>query len=271
MAVTTVKTSGSKFLENCGVDKSSIQALGTANIKVITVNKTVKLVKDGEVLASAKLSMTSMDLINVAKGSLILEVVEAVKKALEAVDSDLVEKIIQSQPKVNPFLKKVPIVNPETGGSWSAGDTPITKVSELKPSAGASGAFDETNVFPLTKMKSTPTKKLHMATRLYEPVQGTGGTSRYFVVAIGTDLKIACRYDKGRISLRMEGDLQKHKAAIEGIGFADVVAKDYVSMHVDVPDVHLAAKTLGSVIIGLGIAMNTPMPQIDIIKNQGSG
>ena len=56
-----------------------------------------------------------------------------------------------------------------------------------------------------------------------------------------------------------------HAAALEACGLA-VKKDDYASMHLQVEDDDLRRKTLGAVLMGLGLAFDTPLPNYAILK-----
>ena len=49
-------------------------------------------------------------------------------------------------------------------------------------------------------------------------------------------------------------------------GFTGLNA-DYASMHLQVVDPVIAAKALGAILLGLGVPMITPMPNLQLIKD----
>ena len=71
------------------------------------------------------------------------------------------------------------------------------------------------------------------------------------------------------MSVRIEGyGWKKHQAAISQCGF-DVYAdaKDYASLHLAVgDDLVMAHKTLGAILVGLGVPLETPIPNLALIK-----
>ena len=131
---------------------------------------------------------------------------------------------------------------------------------KIKPAPALWATFDQ------AKMKTAPTVKLRDATMMYQPVAGTSGGSRYFLVAGNDDVRVAARYDGQKLSVRIEGPKwEKHAASIKACGF-DVKDPAYTSLHLSVPEFVLAQKTLGAVLLGLGIPMDTPMPNLNVIK-----
>jgi hypothetical protein len=70
------------------------------------------------------------------------------------------------------------------------------------------------------------------------------------------------------LSVRIEGPgLAKHQNAISEAGITINAGKDYASVHLNVGgDMVLASKTLGAVLMGLGVTLDTPMPNLALIK-----
>jgi hypothetical protein len=108
-----------------------------------------------------------------------------------------------------------------------------------------------------------PVVKLRNATKMYQLVGGSEGTSRYVVVAMTDDLKIAARHRNSMLSMRVEGPgLTKHKARLTNAGFSKF-GPDYASVHLATSgDKLLAAKALGAVLLGLQLNLSTPWPDV---------
>lgn len=124
--------------------------------------------------------------------------------------------------------------------------------------------------FPEEQMTKAPLIKLRDANQMYQPVLGTSAGSRYYVVAANADIRVAARYLPGKLSVRIEGTgLAKYQKAISGAGIDVHSGKDYASVHLQVgTDPVLANKTLGAVLLGLGIELDTPFPQLQKIANK---
>ena len=118
------------------------------------------------------------------------------------------------------------------------------------------------------KLKTLPVCKLREAKKMYQPVHGSSTGSRYFMVAGNADLRIAARFKGGTLSVRIEGDgWAKHAQSMATCGFDTHGDKSYASVHLAVGgDLVLANKTLGALIMGLGIPMETPYPNLSLIK-----
>ena len=126
--------------------------------------------------------------------------------------------------------------------------------------------------FALDCLNTAATVKLRDASKMYQPVKGTSQGSRYFLVAADKDVRIAARYGGQSISIRIEGPgWKKHKSVIESAGFTTVALdKDYASVHLEVGnDLMMANKTLGAVLMGLGLPLETPFPNLAVIKGKG--
>lgn len=120
-----------------------------------------------------------------------------------------------------------------------------------------------------SEMLTLTPMKLANATRMYYPVQGTSMGSRYYVVAVGPDIRVAARYKSNTLSLRAEGPkLMAHLASLKNVGFSAVPTKGYASVHLTVPTLLLANKSLGSLLTGLGVQFDTPIPQLQKIVSK---
>lgn len=119
--------------------------------------------------------------------------------------------------------------------------------------------------FPAATKKTAPCVKLRDATHMYQPVLGTSEGSRYYMIGANDDIRIAVRIKGGSLSIRIEGpNWTKYKAKISSVGFNKVDQKnDYASMHLSLDaDPILMGKTIGAVLLGLGVPFETPIPDI---------
>jgi hypothetical protein len=103
---------------------------------------------------------------------------------------------------------------------------------------------------------------------LYQPVHGTSGGSVYYVVAISKDLKAAARIKNGKISFRIEGAVEKHKDEFAMLGMS-MASEKHSSMHLEVGNLDMARRTLGSLLLGMPIEWETPYPKVDLIYGKG--
>ena len=145
----------------------------------------------------------------------------------------------------------------------------LGKLPPQKPTAPAP-APEPFPAFPADKMKIATPVPLRTASQMYQPVKGSSPGSRYFVVAANQDLRIAAKWDSGALAIRIEGPgWEKSKGKIHDCGFTTVdPKKGYASLHLSVgDDPVLAGKTLGAVLMGLGIELQTPFPVMKLIAS----
>lgn len=121
----------------------------------------------------------------------------------------------------------------------------------------------------MAKMEDKPVPLVE-ATKMYQPVKGTSSSSVYHLVACNVELKIAARYSGNNLSLRCEGSVEKYKHNLKEAGFSmSNISSGYVSVHLQVPDDTLAAKTLGAIIVGSAITFDSPLPVLSAFKGVG--
>lgn len=104
---------------------------------------------------------------------------------------------------------------------------------------------------------------------LYRPVRGSSSGSRYFLIAVFPQLKMAARAKEGSISLRVEGTLSPSQAAVlTSLGFKN--GGNYWSSHslpVANPD---DAQMFVSAILGKIGGLLTPLPDMKTIYGKGA-
>ncbi|MBS7812366.1 hypothetical protein [Roseococcus pinisoli] len=123
------------------------------------------------------------------------------------------------------------------------------------------------------EMKTMTTVPLRQATRMYQPVSGTDGHSRYHVVALSPAVNVAARYHNGALSIRVEGPgLGELTSGLSANGFTPKSGggKPYASIHMAVSDENLMHKSLGALLLGLGVPFKSPMPHAKRLVGVGS-
>jgi hypothetical protein len=105
---------------------------------------------------------------------------------------------------------------------------------------------------------------LEKADKLYQPVSATSAGSRYVVMGLGPSLKVAARLKGGVLSVRVEGDVVENKEALESAGLN--LKNGYASEHFHVGTDMMAKRTLGSIMLGLGVEFDTGFPDISAAK-----
>ncbi len=147
----------------------------------------------------------------------------------------------------------------------------VKSVQGIEAKAFSSKTFKslgEYKVYPENELSTGEQVRLSEATMMYQPVFGTSAGSRYFLVAASSDLKVAARWINGSLSLRVEGAISKHIEELMASGIC-AQSKAHFSVHMEC-DQMLAAKAVGSAIVGMGQDWVTPVPKFSIIANKGS-
>jgi len=123
-------------------------------------------------------------------------------------------------------------------------------------------------MYDLDKMQHGAKVQLADATKMYQPVNASSAGSRYFVIGGNDALRVAARYKGSKLSIRIEGpQFKKYAENIGAVGLA--LNGDYASVHVEVSDDTIAAKVMGAILLGLGVPLTSPMPDIKAIKGKG--
>jgi hypothetical protein len=127
-------------------------------------------------------------------------------------------------------------------------------------------------VFDVTQLKTATTVPLMKATQLYQPVKGTSSGSRYFVLALGSSLRIAGRWQgKGEnhgLALRVEGsglEEEETKALIVECGL-DFKSPKHASVHLSSNSEVSIRKAVGALLLGLDEDWATTMPNPHVIQ-----
>jgi hypothetical protein len=113
---------------------------------------------------------------------------------------------------------------------------------------------------------------LNDATALYQPVRGTSGGSRYFVVGLADGLKVAARILGNAVSIRVVGpSTAVTEKTLKSLGFG---AKDggHWSVHLSC-DNTTPQRLVGAVLTAIasdGIEFLTPVPALDKIEGKGA-
>ena len=117
----------------------------------------------------------------------------------------------------------------------------------------------------------TETVELRNATQLYQPVRGTSTGSVYLVAALGEDLSLAMRVGNQKLSVRVEGNVNEHKAALNAAGLKVNDLGKYASAHLSTADKQLAMRTVGAMLMAPGIVWTTPLPDFEKLWMKGVG
>lgn len=121
------------------------------------------------------------------------------------------------------------------------------------------------------EMLSLPAVALSEATRLYQPTRGTDDSSRYHVVALGP-INVAARWKGETLSIRCEGSaLGGFASTLKSLGLKQQGSSPaYASIHLQVGNSkETARKSLGAVLLGLGVSFYTPLPDLERLIGKG--
>ncbi len=204
-----------------------------------------------------------------AKKALRMSVVGAIKQLKKKLDIADAPKAPPSAPDAKEaVIPPFSFASPGSPAVTAPGGVMATlaKNKTKPPFPGPATAWSD---FPAAQITTAPTVPLGEATQMYQPVKGSSGSSRYFLVGGNDELRIACRYQGNTLSVRIEGPgYHKNKPRLVACGFTGVNA-EYASMHLQVDDAVTAAKALGAILLGLGVKLDTPLPALSPLHNKG--
>lgn len=278
MAIHIVNIDGLLVLKQIGVPADLIAQMQAVEppLKIQLKNKKMAVTSLGEEVWAVPIETS--DLVMIQKGKL-----DAAKKASLGMlvyngISGLVGKMKGATPVTpNPEVEDAHVTSqkpPKVPGSAFAmvgGPKVVGAVQEppnTEPSVKPAQGLPWQEV-PASEMNSAARVKLADADRMYQPVFGTTDGSRYFVVAGSSSVKVAARYRDTTLSIRIEGKVAPsviHAAKASGFKSA---SDGHLSVHFEVPDPAVAAKTLGAVVASLGVPFDTQVPQMSRIAGKG--
>lgn len=193
------------------------------------------------------------------------------KQALQTSVTTALEKMLNTAKPAE--AKAVPVEeNPFSFGP--AGQKPgSTAAKTAQAAAKPYQAFDDGQpaqangkwkVLTAEQISQLSPVKLLQAEAMYQPVAGTSAGSKYFAVALKSDLKVAARIKGGALSVRVEGSgFTKYKQMLTDCEFS--VHGDYASIHLDCNGSKLAARALGALICSMNVHFETPAPVLKMI------
>jgi len=297
---------GLKALNQLGVPETVTAWLSAQNIVVTIMPKSIKFVRKGNVVASAKISWeltkqivggTAVDQGDTNTTQILAEQIFKIGDAhlkqggaaipdpvIEWIESKMVGGTTMPSPKIGDPPEDLAA---EEEMESIAHTTLPPKIEALKadpseasklPWAGADDAQKsakkeiekDVGVYPLASMDHAGCIPLVNATLLYQPVKGSSANSRYFCIGRTQQVNVGARYKGTHLSLRAEGNLTTIiRSRLSLLGFEEKPG-DYMSVHVLVDNDLIAGKVIGAVLVGLGMRLLTPIPIVTDIKNKGS-
>lgn len=284
MAISIKSLNGMSAIKKIGIPQALFDWLETAPIKVALNAKEFVFTLPNELPHSMKgasftvpvdlshmqkLSMGQMPLpAKLALGQALADTLGQIKDEygdlLEGIDPSEVIAANKAPPKPSTLGKLPPL---PAGNVADLSPSTKAKLVEMTEEQKAISAGKKTGMwlpFPEEKMKTAPLTKLRDANQMYQPVLGTSAGSRYYLVAANKDIRVAARYMPHKLSIRIEGPgIGKYGKAIQQAGLDLHHGKDYASIHLDVgSDLTMANKTLGAILLGLGVPLETPFPEL---------
>jgi len=238
-----------------------ISALEEKKISIHVTQTAIKLVRDGDVLSVCPANIDAVKAVcsdKVVPPTILATLRENLEKA---VGTALKEGNTVSSTDQVPWMNKEPVnkvFKPKVSLTMPVGTLPPLEFDENT---------GQVKVCSLEEMTGKPVVKLRDATRLYQAVQGTGKTSRYFLVAGNEDIRIAARYAVGQLSIRVVGAVSQFKAELVGAGFCAGDNSSYMSVHLGISDDITAMKALGAVLFGTGLVFRTQNPELKVLKH----
>lgn len=266
-----MKKDGYEVLKSLNIESGLITEALSAGVLVVVNPTQIKFMSGFKTLASVQYKNGTLALVgkgalgSASLGYLQKQVKMSLKKSLVAIvgvqkESELAVAV--TKVKGGFLVGAVDITPPEKGIGYEGTKTGYiygTKpnISNIPKSAPVVVPNDIKMMFDY---KSVPLKD---ADTMYQPVQGTSSTSRYFFIGQGGGLKIALRANGHSLSFRVEGEIVKHKDILEEAGL--MVFEKHASVHLSVTDKQLAQRTAGALLAGLGLHMETPFPNVALI------
>ncbi len=272
-----ISISGVELLKALEITAKSQADLEAAGIEVIVGLDVVKFrTKTGEVVGAVPMGKALVLAVVSGKISGLAMKVAKAKKMIEHLIAKVVQGDDMESELHNPFMfsdsdKAAIAAAPDAASLVVAPATPNPVTPPEKSYTASTTLPDGWSVYPAGNMDSGNRVRLMKATMLYQPVFSTSDDSRYFMVAGVDHLRIAARYRKGRLSVRIEGDVQAIKQRLEDIGIdTDKLANNYASMHLEAIDEFVAAKALGAVLVGLDCGSHLPLPSLGVLMGKGA-
>lgn len=256
MAVTFKTTGPEEVLALFGLPAAKIAYLAANGIEVQTTSAGLQLVSPWA--PTVEVSLSYVHVLALKKGTLDQLTKNLVLQSLE----QAVDYLMKTQTGESPTLDQLPGGDKQKPGALSL----LKHKPKTTPVASPWPSFD------LKALKTASPIKLRDATQMYQPVRGSSPNSRYFLVAANDDLRIAARYKGMSLSVRIEGPgWEKHSPGIKACGFDNVQPEQgYASIHLHVGDAVIAGKALGAILLGLGVELQTPVPNLAVIKDAGA-
>lgn len=253
--ITTTKSLPPDWMESIlGVDSYLLESSkNLKNFEVVMFPGTISMSLDGNPLGAVKMPAGSMEALvagtlgHASAGNIKASIEHLLKKALNA-----------SGVPAPPAPKKVAKPTPAKEAVWVAPPPAPT----FKPKEGIDlSLLMAGTVLPMSK-----------AEEIFTPVKGTSGGSRYFLIAVAEDFKVAARLKDTSVSVRFEGNLSGIKKDLEAMGVSVHLGdKEYASVHMNNGmGKEMARRIIGSMLLGLNVEYKAMANTMDVIYGKGA-
>ena len=207
MAVSIKSLNGLGAIGKLGIDQTLVDWLSEGHYEIKLTSKEFAFFPAGSgdlpPVATVPVSLDLLQKLNGGtlpqkdKSGLAKKMTSTLEKLQSIADSGTLQKLQAGVP-VDPALKAAMEKAKAEGIKAKIGEA---QPAFTQPAPAPSGwpVFDQKTMF------TAPLTKLRDATQLYQPVSGTSGGSRYFMVAANQDLRIGARLHGGTLSVRIEG------------------------------------------------------------------
>lgn len=265
MGVTIKSMNGLVAIKKLGIDAEAFEWLMSSGLEVKLTSKAFEFLHPDNnppaILAAVEVTLTQLQELN--KGVLSTVETKLLQQKIELTCAELAE-----------YLELNPVQTKPSGALGLLSAKNLSKAVEAQaqpePKAPAPKAAVQIGgwpIFDISKLKTAHKVKLRDAKQLYQPVSGSSGGSRYFVVAGGSGIAVAARYNNGQLSIRVEGEnFGEHAGALHKAGLPPK-GDDYSSIHLSVNDDMIARKALGAILMAICVDLETPFPNLMVIKN----
>ena len=251
---------GLAAIKKIGVKQVLYDWLAASNVEVKLTASEFKFIHPSGELDSVPVTLNQLQALNLGTLSPAQKV--ALQQQLALTIMKLMEPNAAGQAKVAEEFQTHTVATAAAPGT-------LDKLPPIATNAAPAQPAGKWPMFPQDQMLKAKPIKLREAVMMYQPVDGSSSGSRYFMVAASQDVRVGARLTHEQLSIRIEGPAwEKYAASISSLGFDTVnKSKGYASVHLSVGSELVAAnKTLGAVLMGLGIPLETPIPNLKLIK-----
>lgn len=235
-----------------GIGPALLQSLEDTGVAPAMLKSGVKFIKDGEGLGNVPIAPSLMAQLE-ADTALSSLSKQSLHDALTMVANAVIGKVTASSSPLHGVIDK-------TGSPAKPGLT--------TPNPAPTPTFGDFGICTASEIEAMGKVQLSKATKLYQPVNGSDSTSRYFAVALCQHLKMGARWKSSKLSIRFEGDVPQFESELSAAGVT--CHGNYASIHVGVGTITQARKAIGALMMAVNAPWGTPLPDLAKIQNKGN-